>query len=181
MRPEQLQQGPFARLGSLTDDAAGVCDFFVLGAKGALLAFDALLGIQPGDGLHHGQHGVARLAIAGLGLVPHAVDLIAHSDRGLREVQEQRIRPAGEDLGNLGLHQGITDALLCQEQVGGVRAIVLTLGLEFDRRPFAAATRLGAILIPTTFNRSESQKRIWPGVKTVSSIVTLPLRCTHKP
>ena len=47
----------------------------------AFLLLAALGGVQIGQRFHHGQHDVARFAVAGLAVVPHAVDVLPGDDR----------------------------------------------------------------------------------------------------
>ena len=72
----------------------------VLGGELAFLLLAALGGVEIGQRLHDGQHHVARLAVAGLAVVPHAVDVLPDDDRLLRVVEDRAVAAAVDHVGD---------------------------------------------------------------------------------
>ena len=123
----QDDHGAFARLDSLAGKAAHIAGFFALHGKHTALRRHALGRIQVRQDLHHFQDGVARLAVFGRFIAPHAVDLKAHGHGVFRKVEHHRSGPTLNGLPQQVTAKGKAERLLGLHLVGRVFAVVRAL------------------------------------------------------
>ena len=121
---QQLHHDALAGRHALAGDRADVRMVLVLGGELAFLLLAALGGVEIGQRLHHGQHDVARFAVAGLAVVPHAVDVLPDDDRLLRVVEDRTVAAAIDHVGDQFLDEQIAGRLAGRDQIRLVVAFV---------------------------------------------------------